>query len=33
MEGMVMGFIDYNEEIKYFDDRVMPLLKEAGIRH
>ena len=33
MEGMIMGFIDYNEELKYFDERVMPLLKEAGLRH
>jgi FMNH2-dependent dimethyl sulfone monooxygenase len=33
MEGMVFGFIDYDEELKHFGDRVMPLLKEAGIRH
>jgi alkanesulfonate monooxygenase SsuD/methylene tetrahydromethanopterin reductase-like flavin-dependent oxidoreductase (luciferase family) len=33
MEGMIFGLIDYNEEIKYFGERVMPLLKEAGLRH
>lgn len=33
MDGMIMGLIDYNEELKYFDDAVMPLLKQAGLRH
>ncbi|WP_199432052.1 LLM class flavin-dependent oxidoreductase [Qaidamihabitans albus] len=33
MEGMIFGLIDYNEELKYFGDKVMPLLKEAGLRH
>lgn len=33
MEGMIMGLIDYNEEMKYFDAEVMPLLKQAGLRH
>jgi len=33
MEGMIFGLIDYNEELKYFGERVMPLLKEAGLRH
>jgi alkanesulfonate monooxygenase SsuD/methylene tetrahydromethanopterin reductase-like flavin-dependent oxidoreductase (luciferase family) len=32
MGGMIMGMIDYNEEMKYFGDEVMPLLVEAGLR-
>jgi FMNH2-dependent dimethyl sulfone monooxygenase len=30
---MIFGLIDYNEELKYFGEKVMPLLKEAGLRH
>jgi dimethylsulfone monooxygenase len=33
MEGMIFSLIDYNEELKYFGDNVIPLLKEAGLRH
>ena len=33
MEGMIMGFLDYNEEIDYFGEQVMPLMREAGLRH
>lgn len=33
MGGLLMGMIDYNEELKYFDKKVMPLLREAGLRH
>jgi dimethylsulfone monooxygenase len=33
MNGIIMGMIDYNEEMKYFGDNVMPLLKQAGLRH
>jgi alkanesulfonate monooxygenase SsuD/methylene tetrahydromethanopterin reductase-like flavin-dependent oxidoreductase (luciferase family) len=32
MDGIIMGFLDYNEEMKYFDKAVMPLLKQAGLR-
>jgi FMNH2-dependent dimethyl sulfone monooxygenase len=32
MDGVILGFLDYNEELKYFDKAVMPLLKEAGLR-
>lgn len=32
MDGMIMGFLDYNEEMKYFGERVLPLMKEAGLR-
>jgi dimethylsulfone monooxygenase len=33
MGGMIFGLIDYNEELKYFGEHVMPLLKQAGLRH
>lgn len=33
MDGMIFGLIDYIEELKYFGHNVMPLLKEAGLRH
>ena len=29
---VVFGFLDYNEELKYFETAVMPLLKQAGLR-
>jgi FMNH2-dependent dimethyl sulfone monooxygenase len=32
IDGMVFGFLDYNEELKYFDSAVMPLLRQAGLR-
>jgi alkanesulfonate monooxygenase SsuD/methylene tetrahydromethanopterin reductase-like flavin-dependent oxidoreductase (luciferase family) len=32
MDGMIMGFLDYNEELKFFGERVLPLMKEAGLR-
>jgi FMNH2-dependent dimethyl sulfone monooxygenase len=33
LDGLVLFFLDYNEELKYFDREVMPLLKQAGLRH
>ncbi|MDT0261485.1 LLM class flavin-dependent oxidoreductase [Jatrophihabitans lederbergiae] len=33
MGGMIMGMIDFNEEMKFFGDEVMPLMIEAGLRH
>lgn len=33
MDGMIMGMLDYHEEMDYFGDNVMPLLKQAGLRH
>jgi FMNH2-dependent dimethyl sulfone monooxygenase len=33
IDGIILGFLDYNEELKYFDRTVMPLLKQAGLRH
>ena len=32
IEGIILGFLDYNEELKYFDSAVMPRLKQAGLR-
>jgi FMNH2-dependent dimethyl sulfone monooxygenase len=33
MDGMIMGMLDYHEEMDYFGDNVLPLLKQAGLRH
>jgi len=33
MDGMIMGLVDYNEEMKYFGEKVMPLMVQAGLRH
>ena len=33
LDGMIMGFLDYNEEMKYFGEHVLPLMKQAGLRH
>jgi len=33
MEGMILGFIDYNEELDHFGKTVMPLMVEAGLRN
>lgn len=27
-----MGFLDYDEEMKYFGEHVLPLMKQAGLR-
>jgi alkanesulfonate monooxygenase SsuD/methylene tetrahydromethanopterin reductase-like flavin-dependent oxidoreductase (luciferase family) len=32
LEGMILCWLDYNEEIKYFGERVLPLMKQAGLR-
>ncbi|SHK35332.1 Flavin-dependent oxidoreductase, luciferase family (includes alkanesulfonate monooxygenase SsuD and methylene tetrahydromethanopterin reductase) [Pseudonocardia thermophila] len=32
MDGMIMGLIDYNEELKYLGETVLPLMREAGLR-
>lgn len=33
MDGMIMGMLDYHEEIDHFADTVLPLLEQAGLRH
>lgn len=32
IQGVIFGFLDYYEELAYFDRAVMPLLKQAGLR-
>jgi FMNH2-dependent dimethyl sulfone monooxygenase len=32
VDGVVFGFLDYNQELKFFDSAVMPLLRQAGLR-
>ncbi|KQX23511.1 MULTISPECIES: LLM class flavin-dependent oxidoreductase [unclassified Sphingomonas] len=32
IDGVFLGLIDYVEELKYFEERVMPLLGQAGLR-
>jgi dimethylsulfone monooxygenase len=32
IDGLTLGFHDYAEEMKYFDEKVLPLLREAGLR-
>jgi FMNH2-dependent dimethyl sulfone monooxygenase len=33
LDGLVLYFIDYDAELKLFGDQVMPLLRQAGLRH
>jgi len=33
MDGAMIGFLDYAEELEHFNEKVMPLLREAGLRH
>ena len=32
IDGLALYFIDYDAELAEFDARVMPLLREAGLR-
>ena len=32
IEGLIVSWLDYNEELKYFGERVMPLMRQAGLR-
>lgn len=32
VNGMMVGFLDYFEELEYFGDRILPLMREAGLR-
>ena len=32
IDGVLLGLIDYVEELKYFETRVLPLMKQAGLR-
>ena len=32
IEGFILSWLDYHEELKYFGERVLPLLRQAGLR-
>lgn len=32
IEGFILTWLDYHEELKYFGERVLPLMKQAGLR-
>jgi len=32
IEGIILSWLDYNEEIDYFGRRVLPLMEQAGLR-
>lgn len=32
IDGVLISLVDYIQELKYFEDRVMPLMKQAGLR-
>ena len=32
IDGFILSWLDYAEELKYFGERVMPLLTQAGLR-
>lgn len=32
IDGVLIGLIDYVEELKYFEERVLPLMKQKGLR-
>ncbi|MEM7541237.1 MAG: LLM class flavin-dependent oxidoreductase [Pseudomonadota bacterium] len=33
IDGIALSWLDYYEEMKYFGDKVMPLMREAGLRN
>ncbi|MGD9603815.1 MAG: LLM class flavin-dependent oxidoreductase [Gammaproteobacteria bacterium] len=32
IEGFILSWLDYHEELKYFGERVLPLMRQAGLR-
>ena len=32
VEGFILSRLDYCEELKYFGETVMPLMRQAGLR-
>jgi len=32
IQGLILAWLDYREELAYFGERVMPLLRQAGLR-
>lgn len=33
VDGMLLGFLDYVEELDFFEKRILPLMKQAGLRY
>lgn len=33
VDGMLLGFLDYHEDLKFFGDNILPLMKQAGLRY
>lgn len=33
VDGMLLGFLDYHEDLKFFGDKILPLMKQAGLRY
>jgi FMNH2-dependent dimethyl sulfone monooxygenase len=33
MDGVLLGFLNWNEELAYFGDKVLPLLEQSGLRN
>ncbi len=31
-QGIALSFVNYTQELPYFCDRVLPLLRQAGLR-
>jgi len=32
IDCVLLGLVDYKEELEYFDERVLPLMRQAGVR-
>ena len=32
IEGFILSWLDYHEELRYFGEKVLPLMKQAGLR-
>ncbi len=33
VDGMLLGFLDYHEDLKFFGENILPLMKQAGLRY
>jgi alkanesulfonate monooxygenase SsuD/methylene tetrahydromethanopterin reductase-like flavin-dependent oxidoreductase (luciferase family) len=32
IEGVILSWLDYNEEIQFFGEKILPLMRQAGLR-
>ena len=32
IEGVILSWLDYNQEIQYFGEKILPLMRQAGLR-